>query len=56
LHPAVVVPSGFAEGAPASSLSFIGQLFDEESPLLLARAFEAATDYHQRHPPSFLDV
>ena len=55
-HPAVVVPSGFAEGAPASSLSFIGQLFDEESPLLLARAFEAATDYHQRHPPSFLDV
>ncbi len=35
-QPAVVVPSGFAEGTPASSLSFIGRLFDEESPLLLA--------------------
>ena len=54
-HPAVVVPSAFAEGIPASSLSFIGRLYDEESPLLLARAWQDATGYHRAHPPAFGD-
>ncbi len=53
-HPAVVVPSGFADGKPASSLSFIGRLFDEEPPLLLAAAYQRATDFHLRRPPSFV--
>jgi len=52
-HPCVVVPSGFdAKGHP-TSICFIGRLFDEASPLAVAMAFQAATDFHLRQPPAF---
>ena len=51
-HPAVVVPNGFdgKKGLP-TSITFLGRLFDEASPLALAAAYQRATDFHQRRPP-----
>lgn len=49
-HPAVVVPNGFSEKGTPTSLSFIGNLFEEAKALRLALAFQQATDFHLRHP------
>jgi aspartyl-tRNA(Asn)/glutamyl-tRNA(Gln) amidotransferase subunit A len=50
--PAVAVPSGVgARGLPAS-LSFMGRAFEENTVLAAARAYQARTGWHRRHPPS----
>ena len=49
-HPAVVVPNGFNEKGSPTSLSFIGNLFEEAKALRLALAFEQATSFHLQHP------
>jgi Asp-tRNA(Asn)/Glu-tRNA(Gln) amidotransferase A subunit family amidase len=50
-HPAVVVPNGLsAEGRPCSSITFIGQLYDEANVLAVAKAYQDATDFHLKHP------
>jgi Asp-tRNA(Asn)/Glu-tRNA(Gln) amidotransferase A subunit family amidase len=35
------------------SITFLGPLFQEENPLLLAHAFQQSTDFHRRRPPGF---
>lgn len=54
-HPCVVIPSGFRENGTPASISFIGNLFDEASPLAVAAAFQRATDYNDRRPPLFIE-
>jgi len=54
-HPAVVVPSGFSGGAPATSLSFIGRPYGEAAALTAAAAFQRATGFHARRPPLFVE-
>jgi Asp-tRNA(Asn)/Glu-tRNA(Gln) amidotransferase A subunit family amidase len=49
-HPVVSMPSGFHRGSP-TALHFTGKLFGDSEILLLAHAFQAATDHHLRHPP-----
>lgn len=49
-HPAVVVPDGFAEEGAPTSVSFIGNLYGESEALLVAKAYQDATDFHLRHP------
>ncbi len=50
-HPAVVLPVGFSDvPAPASSITFTGQLYGEADTLLVAKAFQDATDFHLKHP------
>jgi len=49
-HPAVVLPNGFRSNATPTSISFTGRLFGEAETLTVARAFQEATDFHQRHP------
>jgi len=51
-HPAVVLPDGFRreEGTP-TSVTFCGNLFRDAEALLLARAYQEATDHHLRRPP-----
>ena len=49
-HPAVVVPNGFDEEGNPTSISFIGNIFEEAKTLRLAKAFQDATDYHLQHP------
>ncbi|MDH4220098.1 MAG: amidase, partial [Candidatus Aminicenantes bacterium] len=49
-HPTVVVPNGFDEQNSPTSISFIGNLFEEAKTLLLAKAFQDATEFHLKHP------
>jgi Asp-tRNA(Asn)/Glu-tRNA(Gln) amidotransferase A subunit family amidase len=48
-HPQVVMKCGFVEGAPRS-ISFLGKLYDEGTPLRLALAYEQVTNWHNQHP------
>lgn len=49
-HPTVVVPNGFDEKGSPTSVSFIGNLFEEAKMLRLAKAFQDATEFHLKHP------
>jgi Asp-tRNA(Asn)/Glu-tRNA(Gln) amidotransferase A subunit family amidase len=57
-NPQVVMKCGFTEGAKADgskvqvprSISFLGRIYDEGSPLRVALAYEQATDWHKRNP------
>jgi len=53
-HPCVVVPNGFKENGSPTSISFIGQLYDEGTILAVAKAYQDATDWHNQHPPMFI--
>ena len=48
-HPSVTVPCGFVDGMPRG-ITFTGRLYDEATLLAAARAYEQATDWHNRHP------
>lgn len=52
-HPAVVVPNGFAENGLPTSITFTGRLYDEATVLVVARAYQEATDFHLQHAPLF---
>lgn len=52
-HPCVVVPNGFTESGSPTSISFLGKLYGEAAPLLLARAYQEATDWEDKQPPLF---
>ena len=49
-HPAVVVPNGFNEKGSPTSISFIGNLFEEAKTLRVAKAYQDATGFHLKHP------
>ena len=49
-HPAVVVPNGFDKKGNPTSISFIGDLFEEGKALRVAKAFQDATGFHLKHP------
>lgn len=51
-HPVVVLPNGFNEGRP-TTISFLGNLFDEATILSLAKAYQDATDFDEQHPEMF---
>jgi aspartyl-tRNA(Asn)/glutamyl-tRNA(Gln) amidotransferase subunit A len=50
-HPALAVPCGFSDGLPVS-LQLVGRAFDEATILRLGHAYEEATEWHTRRPPS----
>ncbi len=52
-HPVVVVPNGFKENGSPTSISFLGNLFDEGTVLAVAAAYQEATGYHQKRPRLF---
>jgi aspartyl-tRNA(Asn)/glutamyl-tRNA(Gln) amidotransferase subunit A len=47
---ALAVPNGIANGLP-TSLQIIGRGYDEASVLRIGRAYQGATDWHERTPP-----
>jgi Asp-tRNA(Asn)/Glu-tRNA(Gln) amidotransferase A subunit family amidase len=49
-HPCVVLPNGFSEERTPTSISFIGNLFDEGTIIAVAKKFQDATDFHLKHP------
>jgi Asp-tRNA(Asn)/Glu-tRNA(Gln) amidotransferase A subunit family amidase len=52
-HPVVVVPNGFKDSGSPTSISFLGNLFDEASILAVAAAYQEASSFHQKRPPKF---
>ncbi|MEO1653205.1 MAG: amidase, partial [Bacteroidota bacterium] len=49
-HPCVVLPNGFTQNNSPTSITFIGQLFEEGKLLRVAQAFQEATGFHRKHP------
>ncbi len=52
-HPCVVLPNGFDQEGNPVSISMIGKLFDEGTLLAVARLYQEATGFEDRHPPHF---
>ncbi len=52
-HPTVVLPNGFDENGRPTSITFMGDLFDEATVLSVAKAYQETTDHHKKHPPLF---
>lgn len=52
-HPTVVLPNGFDDRGRPTSITFMGDLFDEATVLSVAKAYQEATDHHKKHPPLF---
>jgi Asp-tRNA(Asn)/Glu-tRNA(Gln) amidotransferase A subunit family amidase len=49
-HPAVILPNGFREDGTPVSLTFIGRLFEEDTLMAVAHAYQQATSFHLKHP------
>lgn len=49
-HPQVVLPNGFRSNGTPSSITFTGKLYGETELLAVARAYQAATDFHTKRP------
>ena len=47
---ALALPCGFTAGGLPISLQIIGRGYDEAGVLRIGRAYEAATEWHQRRP------
>lgn len=52
-HPVLAIPSGFDEGNHPTSISILGNLFDEGKILQVGKAIQEQTDHHLKHPPGF---
>jgi Asp-tRNA(Asn)/Glu-tRNA(Gln) amidotransferase A subunit family amidase len=52
-NPCVVVPNGFDKKGHPTSISFIGNLYDEAVLLSFAKMYQDATDYNNQKPPLF---
>lgn len=53
-NPCVVFPNGFNEEGSPTSFSIIGNLYEEGKLLELASAYQAATEFDDKHPEMFL--
>ena len=49
-HPSVILPNGFTDEGQPTSITFIGDLFDEGLILGVAQKYQQATDFHTQHP------
>ena len=52
-NPCLVAPNGFNENGSPTSISFIGNLFEEGKLVTLASAWQEYSGHHQKHPPFF---
>jgi Asp-tRNA(Asn)/Glu-tRNA(Gln) amidotransferase A subunit family amidase len=52
-HPVVTVPNGFKASGSPTSITFLGNLYDEGTILAVAAAFQEATDHHLKRPELF---
>jgi len=48
--PAICVPNGFGARGLPTSIQFMGRAWEENGILAAARAYQARTDWHTRHP------
>lgn len=54
-HPVVSVPNGFDKDGRPTSITLIGNLYDEGSIIAFAKAYQELTDFDEKHPPKFVD-
>ena len=54
--PAISVPNGFTPQGLPTGIQFMGRAYAENTVLAIARAYQALTDWHQRHPPEPLSA
>jgi Asp-tRNA(Asn)/Glu-tRNA(Gln) amidotransferase A subunit family amidase len=52
-HPCVVVPNGFDKENHPTSISFIGNLYDEATILSIAKAYQDNSEFDNIHPEFF---
>ena len=52
-HPVISVPTGLDEEKHPTSMTLVGNLYDEASILLLAMAFQAETPFDELHPEGY---
>lgn len=52
-HPVISVPTGLDDRQRPTSLTLIGNLYDEEAILLMAKAFQERTEFDEMHPPNY---
>jgi aspartyl-tRNA(Asn)/glutamyl-tRNA(Gln) amidotransferase subunit A len=48
--PAIAVPNGFTEAGLPTSLQFMGRVWEDDTVLAAARAWQRVTDWHRRRP------
>ena len=53
-HPCVAVPDGFMPDSTPVSITFCAPMYGEAAALEVARAYQAATPWDERHPAAFL--
>ncbi|MBY0433255.1 MAG: amidase, partial [Cyclobacteriaceae bacterium] len=53
-HPAISIPNGFDKKNHPTSITLIGNLYDEGPLLEAAYLFQQATDFDEKHPPRFM--
>lgn len=49
-HPSVVLPYDFRENGTPTSITFTGQLYEDERLLRFAHSWQESTEHHLRHP------
>ena len=49
-QPALAVPNGFTAAGLPTTITFMGQLYQEGTLLALAKAYQDATDFDEKHP------
>ncbi len=54
-HPCLVLPNGFNENGSPTSITFLANYMDEAALITLGEAYQAATDYDDKHPPMFTE-
>jgi Asp-tRNA(Asn)/Glu-tRNA(Gln) amidotransferase A subunit family amidase len=50
-QPELALPNGFTAAGLPTTITFMGQLYEEGKLLALAKAYQDATDFDQKHPP-----
>ena len=48
--PAISVPNGFGERGLPTGVQFMGRVYEENTVLAIARAYQSLTEWHQLHP------
>lgn len=54
-HPVISIPTGLDKEKHPTSITLVGNLYDEANILLLAKAFQAETEFDEMHPKGYTD-
>ncbi|HDZ05142.1 hypothetical protein LCGC14_0082070 [marine sediment metagenome] len=54
-HPVIAIPTGLDKEKHPTSITLVGNLYDEASILLLAKAFQNQTAFDEMHPKGYTD-